>query len=154
MTDLDLSNAASALVTQIHATWKSLAQARADAPDPMVPVAARATALKAENVRRAHAGVRVGANPDGFDGKHIAMLTDAVTALDARSERHAQYATDLGGLLASSLALVSGLAAALAAPERAAAARALAQATAEQASKPPLSQLDSILAKMKAEGRL
>lgn len=59
--------------------------------------------------------------PDGFDARHIQMLTDAFAVTEARAQTFARGATDLAALLARSLALLAQMGDALAAPERAAA---------------------------------
>lgn len=133
-TDHELRHAAAALAAEAGTTTQALVSKLIAAVDPMPAINARATALRAENDRRARAGVRV-VTPDGFDARHIAMLADAFAATDARAQAFGRGAADLAALLTRSLALLVQMGDALAAPERAAAeaARVAERAAAEAA---------------------
>ena len=120
-TDHELRYAAAALAADADTATQALVSQLTAAADPMPAINARATALRAENDRRARAGVRVATNPDGFDARHIAMLTDAYAATDAQAQAFGRGATDLAALLTRSLALLAQMGDSLAAPERAAA---------------------------------
>ena len=145
-TDHELRHAAAALAADADTATQALISTLTAAPDPMPGINARATALRAENDRRARAGVRV-VTPDGFDARHIAMLTDAYAATEARAQTFARGATDLAALLTRSLALLAQMGDALAAPERAAAeaARVAERAAAEAA------RIDAALLKQRTQ---
>jgi len=129
----DLMRAAEALTAESGTTIQALVSALAATADAVPAIAARATALQAENARRVRAGVRVVTNPDGFDARQIAMLRDALAATDTRMQGSTRCVSALSGLLARSLALLAQMTAALAAPERAAAEAARDEAQAEKA---------------------
>lgn len=143
----DLMRAAEALTAEAATTIQALVSALAATPDAMPALAARATALQAENDRRLRAGVRVVTNPDGFDARRIAMLTDGLAATDTRMQGSARCVDALSALLTRSLSLLAQMTEALAAPERAAAEAARDEAKAlAAASQPPRNIAEALAA--------
>ena len=149
----DLMRAAEALTAEATASIQALVSALAATLGTTPALAARAASLQAENGRRVRAGVRVVTNPDGFDARRIAMLTDGLAATDSQLQRSARYVDTLSALLARSLSLLAQMTTALAAPERAAAEAARDEAQALAAAAPPPSRLDTLLAQMRVDGR-
>jgi hypothetical protein len=130
MTDSELMQAAAALQADAATAMQALTARALATPDGLASINARADVLRVEADRRARAGVRVRLTADALESRQIVVLFDALALSGARCVAVTETSTALAELLTRSLALVAQMADMLAAPERAAAALALAEADA------------------------
>ena len=118
----------------------------------------RSKALQTERERRERAGVRVQVSADGFNGRSLCVAYETTAFVEAERQHSVRHASALAAMLARAVGVLEQMGEALAAPERAVAARELAEAealaAAEREAAAPKTRLDRVLADMNARGVL